>query len=66
MFNLWYNIYIQSNRKVWMRCSEISPLVHKEGCPMDTMEILTLVLIIFAILSFLDNRYDPDNNNQKK
>ena len=34
--------------------------------PMDTMEILTLVLVIFAILSFLDNRYDRDNNNQKK
>ena len=33
---------------------------------MDTMEILTLVLVIFAILSFLDSRYDRDNNNKKK
>ena len=33
---------------------------------MDTMEILTLMLVVFAILSFLDNRYNHDNNNQKK
>ena len=33
---------------------------------MDTMELLTLILVIFAILSFLDNRYGRDNNNQKK
>jgi len=33
---------------------------------MDTMEILTLVLAIFAILSFLDSRYNHDNNNKKK
>lgn len=33
---------------------------------MDTMELLTLVLVILAILTFLDNRYDRDNNNQKK
>ena len=33
---------------------------------MDTMEVLTLILAIFAILSYLDSRYDRDNNNQKK
>ena len=33
---------------------------------MDTMEILTLMLVVFAILSFLDNRYNHDNRNQKK
>lgn len=33
---------------------------------MDTMEILTLMLVVFAILSYLDSRYDHDNNNQKK
>lgn len=32
---------------------------------MDTMETLTLILVIFAILSFLDSRYDRDNNQKK-
>ena len=30
MFDLWYNILVQSKRK-WMQISDYSPLVHKEG-----------------------------------
>ena len=33
------------------------PLVHKGVMPMNTMEVLTLLLVIFAALSFLDNQY---------
>ena len=33
--------------------------------PMDTMEVLTLVIVIFAILAYLDNRYDRDSNKKK-
>ena len=29
--------------------------IRKEVCAMDTMEILTLVLVIFAVLTYLDN-----------
>jgi len=32
------------------------PLVHKGVMPvMDTMEVLTLLLVVFAALSFIDN-----------
>ena len=31
------------------------PLVHKGVMSMSTMEVLTLLLVIFAALSFLDN-----------
>jgi len=33
---------------------------------MDIMEVLTLVLVIFAALAYLDNHHSHDNNNQKK
>ena len=33
---------------------------------MDKMEVLTLVLVIFHILAYLDNRYDHDSNDKKK
>ena len=33
---------------------------------MDIMEVLTLILVIFAILAYLDNRYDHNGNNKKK
>lgn len=36
-----------------------------EKMPMDTMEVLTLVLVIFAILAYLDDRYDRDRNKKK-
>ncbi len=32
---------------------------------MDTMEVLTLILVIFAILAYLDNRYDHDSDKKK-
>ena len=32
---------------------------------MDTMEVLTLVLVIFAILAYLDNRYGHDSGKKK-
>ena len=32
---------------------------------MDTMEVLTLILVIFTILAYLDNRYDHDSNKKK-
>ena len=45
-----------------MRFSDVRcPLVTKEGMPMNIMEVLTLLLVIFAALSYLDNR-----NNKKK
>ena len=31
--------------------------------PMDTMEVLNLILVI--ILTYLDNRYDHDSNKKK-
>ena len=38
------------------------PLVHKgELCPMNTMEVLTLLPVIFTALSYID-----DHNNKKK
>ena len=40
------------------------PLVHKGGMPMDTMEVLTLLLVVFAALSYIDRH--GDNNNKKK
>lgn len=30
------------------------PLVHKEGMPMNTMEVLTLLLVVFAALAYID------------
>ena len=33
--------------------------------PMDTMEVLNLILVIFSILTYLDNRYDHDSNKKK-
>ena len=33
--------------------------------PMDTMEVLTLMLVIFAILAYLDRRYDHDSDKKK-
>ena len=32
---------------------------------MDMMEVLTLMLVIFAILAYLDSRYDHDNDKKK-
>ena len=32
---------------------------------MDIMEVLTLILVIFAILAYLDDRYDHDSNKKK-
>lgn len=32
---------------------------------MDTMEVLTLILVVFAILAYLDDRYDHDSNKKK-
>ena len=32
---------------------------------MDIMEVLTLILVILAILTYLDNRYDRDSNKKK-
>ena len=40
------------------------PLVHKGGMPMDTMEVLTLLLVVFAALSYIDRH--GDNNSKKK
>jgi len=37
----------------------------REVMPMDTMKVLTLVIVIFAILAYLDNRYDHDSNKKK-
>ena len=35
------------------------PLVSKGGrCPMNTMEVLTLLLVIFAALAYIDNHND--------
>ena len=65
LFDLWYNIYVQSNRKFGMQISDYSPLIHKGVKPMDTMEVLTLILVIFAILAYLDNHYDHDSNKKK-
>ncbi len=31
---------------------------------MDTMEVLTLILVIFAILAYLDDRYNHDNKKK--
>ena len=33
---------------------------------MDTMEVLTLMLVIFAILAYLDKRYDHDSDKKKQ
>ena len=33
---------------------------------MDTTEVLTLILVIFAVLTYLDNLYHDDDHNQKK
>jgi len=42
-----------------MRISDVRcPLVHKGVKPMNTMEVLTLLLVIFSAASFLDNRYN--------
>ena len=32
---------------------------------MDIMEVLTLMLVIFAILGYLDSRYDHDSDKKK-
>ena len=37
-----------------MRIS-VMPLVHKGVMPMNTMEVLTLLLVLFAALSIIDN-----------
>ena len=37
------------------------PLVYKGGgCPMNTLEVLTLVLVIFAALSYIDNHFKSE------
>ena len=42
-----------------MRISDVRcPLVLKGVTPMNTMEVLTLLLVVFAAVSFLDNRYN--------
>ena len=32
---------------------------------MDMMEVLTLMLVIFAILAYWDSRYDHDSDKKK-
>ena len=49
-----------------MQISDYCPLVQRRVMPMDTMEVLTLILVIFAILAYMDDRYDHDSNNKKK
>ena len=39
----------------------LCPLVFKGGMPMNTLEVLTLLLVIFAALSYIDN-----HNSKKK
>ncbi|ERI66538.1 hypothetical protein HMPREF1548_05636 [Clostridium sp. KLE 1755] len=42
-----------------MRFSDVRcPLILKEGCPMNTIEVLTLLLVVFAALSYIDNHID--------
>ena len=36
----------------------------KEGDAMNTMEVLTLLLVVFAALSYID-RHGDDNNKKK-
>ena len=42
-----------------MRFSGVNgPLVTKEGMLMDIMEVLTLLLVLFAALSYIDNHFN--------
>ena len=48
------NLYDRKESR--MRFSDDCPLVlMKEGGAMDTMEVLTLLLLIFSALSYIDN-----------
>jgi len=43
------------------------PLVYIKGVkPMDTMEVLTLLLVIFAGMTYLDIRREHHDSNKKK
>ena len=48
-----------------MQISDYSPLLHKGVIPMNTMEVLTLVLVIFALLAYIDNRCNHDSDKKK-
>ena len=42
------------------------PLVYMKGVkPMDTMEVLTLLLVIFAGMTYLDIHREHHDNNKK-
>ncbi len=40
--------------------------IRKRVMPMNTMEVLTLLLLVFTVLSYLQNNRDHDNHNKKK
>ncbi len=43
------------------------PLVYIKGVtPMDTMEVLTLLLVLFAGMTYLDIRREHHDSNKKK
>ena len=49
---------IEQKADAYFRCP---PVLRKRVMPMNTMEVLTLLLVIFTALSFIDN-----HNNKKK
>ena len=63
LFNFWYNKHIIEQKYGCDFPIVDCPLVlRKRGwCPMSTSEVLTLLLVVFAALSYIDN-----HNNKKK
>ena len=57
MFDLWYNILVIGNDGAY-GCNFSCPLVHKGVMPMDISVGLQFILVIIAILTYFDSRYD--------
>lgn len=51
-------LLLYSEIKVRVRTSDDALLSGKGGMRMDTMEVLTLLLVLFALLSYIDNHFN--------
>lgn len=51
-------LLLYSEIKVRVRTSDDALPSGKRGMRMDTMEVLTLLLVLFALLSYIDNHFN--------
>ena len=65
---MWYTTFVQSNRKQDVISDYLMPSDLMKGgcCPMNAMEVLTLLLVVFETLSYIDNHKKKHKRKKKR